>query len=524
MEQIFTQIAQLFKKYSPGQRILIVMVFVGIVSAIIALLLWANRPEYELLHSELPPNKASKIVNELRDKNIKYKIQDNGTTIKVPRENVDELRLEFAEKGYLGEDIKGYKVFDESKIGMTTFMQRLNMKRALEGELSKTIDKFAEVKSSRVHLVMPKEKLFEEKARGKASVVLYLNNGNYLNDNQVKGIASLVANSVEGIQSSDVAVLDSDGNLLSGSKEDENDVLSASGNQWNLRHQVEQKLRNKVSGLVEGVVGQGNAKVQVSAELNMEKLEETIEKVDPENLAVVSEERQIESQTSMDTLNNTNQKHSSENVITNYETNKTVRHHVHSTGDIKRLSVAVLVDGTYQDNSDEGQQYVPRNQQEINQITQLVKGAVGFDPERGDVVEVKNLQFSRTQLQQDREYFKEQERQNLISNIINKGLIVVGILVAFFLIRSMIKRSPDILEISASSETAALKAGDEKYLAAESEEEDDDIDEDQFIKKLTPEARAKLKAKRKMLDSVEGFVEEKPEEAAQMLRTWIHDT
>lgn len=521
MDQIFAQIAQLFKKYSTGQRILIIMIFVGIISAIISLLLWANRPEYETLHSELSPNKASKIVSELQDKGIKYKLVSDGTTIKVPAENVDELRLEFAEKGYLGSDIKGYKVFDDSKIGMTTFMQRLNMKRALEGELSKTIDKFPEVKSSRVHLVLPKEKLFEEEARGKASVVLYLRNGQYLNDNQVRGISSLIANSVDGIEASNVAVLDSDGNLLSNNEEQDN-VLSNTGNQWNLRHRIEQKLRGKVARIVEGVVGTGNAKVQVSSELNMEKIEQTTEQIDPENLAVVSEERQIESQTNVDSLDNINQEHTSENVITNYETNKTVTHHVHNTGNIKRLSVAVLIDGTYEQNGANGKQYVPRGQEEIDHITQLVKSAVGFDANRGDVVEVQNLKFSRTQLEEDREYFQQQEKQELINNIINKGLIVIGIIVAFFLIRSMIKRSPDLLQISKSPNKAALNSGGTgPYISTAGEGDREELDEDLFIKKLSPEARAKLKAKRKMLDSVSEFAESKPEEAAQMLRVWI---
>jgi flagellar M-ring protein FliF len=525
MDQIFAQIAQLFKKYSTGQRILIVLIFVGIISAIISLLLWANRPEYELLHSELSPNKASKIVSELKDKGVKYKLEANGTTIKVPSEKVNELKLEFAEKGYLGEDIKGYKVFDESKIGMTTFMQRLNMKRALEGELSKTIDKFPEVKSSRVHLVLPKDKLFEDKGGGKASVVLYLGHGQYLNDNQVRGIASLVANSVDGINASDVAVLDSEGNLLSNSEDDESNVLSATSNQWNLRHQVEQKLKNKVARLVEGVVGKGNTKVQVSAELNMEKLEQTIEEVDPENLAIVSEERQIESQTNKDSLNNTNQQHTRENVITNYETNKKITHHVHSTGDIKRLSVAVLVDGTYQQNEQQNEKkYIPRSQEEMQQITQLVKSAVGFDQSRGDIVEVRNLKFSRTQLEEDQKYFQQQERKNLINNLINKGLIIIGIIVAFFLIRNMIKNSPDIMEISTSPEKAALASDSQQYLAsAEEGEEEEEVDEDVFIKKLSPEAKAKLEAKRKMLDSVSEFAESEPEEAAQMLRAWIQE-
>ncbi len=531
MSQIFAQIIRLFQRYSLGQRILFVLVFVGLISAIVVLLFWANRPEYQLLYTDLDPSNASKIVSELRDKSIKYRIENNGTTIKVPAEHVDELRLEFTEAGYVGEAIKGYQVFDDSKIGMTTFMQQLNMKRALEGELSKTINRFSEVKSSRVHLVLPKEKLFEEKPSGKASVVLYLQNGQYLNDSQIRGIAALVANSVDGIEASDVAVVDSDGNLLSSSKE-ESGVLSTAGNQWNLCNQVERKVESKVTRIVENLVGKENAVVKVSAELNFEKLEETTEEIDPENLAVISEEKQIESRYNLDSLNNTNEKHTRENVITNYETNKSVKHHVQNTGNIKRLSVAVLINGTYEEgtdnNGEKNQIYKPRSRQELAQITQLVKSAVGYNADRGDLVEVKNLRFNRTQIEEDRAYFEKVERRNLIQEMINKGLIVSGFLVAFFLIRRMMKGSAEVLKLSGGGKhRAALRTTEgSKYLAQgyqEEGEDEEEIPEDVFIKKLSPEARAKLKAKRKMINEVSKFIEQKPEDAAQLIQAWVTD-
>lgn len=532
MNKLFALVARQFQGYSLTQRVLIVLLFVCLVSAIIAMVFWANRPEYVLLYADLAPSNASQIVSELRDKNVKYKIENNGTTIKVPAEQVEELRLEFVEAGYVGDPIKGYKVFDDSKIGMTTFMQQLNLKRALEGELAKTINKFPEITSSRVHLVLPKNELFEDRAGGKASVVLYLKQGQYLGDSQVRGIAALVANSVEGIDASSVVIVDSKGSLLSTGK-DEDAVYTSAGNQWELRHQVEQKLENKVAKIVENVVGRENAVVEVSAELNFEKLEKTTEKIDPENLAVISEERQLDSRLNLDTLNNINEKHTQENIITNYETNKSVEHFVRNTGNIKRLSVAVLVNGKYEKGTDDNGKtadiYQPRSRQELDLISQLVKSAVGYDDTRGDLVEVKNLRFDRSYLQSDQEFFQKEQRRQLMTELLNKGLIIIGIAIAFLLLKKLFKHSSAALKLipQPKPQPALQTAGKVSYIAAAKKEErpppeeEEEIPEDIFIKKLSPEARAKLKAKRKMLNEVSSFVKEKPEDAAQMIKAWI---
>ncbi len=162
MENLFNQISELFKSYTTGQKSILITLFIGMISAIISLVVWANRPEYELLYSDIDPTTASKMVTDLKTSKIKYKLENGGKTIFVPTENVSELRLKFTEQGYVGDMISGYEIFDNNEIGMTTFKQKLNMRRAIEGELTRTINQFPGVMNSRVHIALPEEKLFEK--------------------------------------------------------------------------------------------------------------------------------------------------------------------------------------------------------------------------------------------------------------------------------------------------------------------------------------------------------------------------
>jgi flagellar M-ring protein FliF len=515
-------LANLLRRYTFGQRVVIVIVAIGMVSAIIALVLWAQRPEYGVLYSDMDPATAGKIVSELRGMKIKYKVLNGGKTISVPVEKVAELRLKFAEEGYIGGAVVGYEVFDNAKIGMTTFMQRLNMRRALEGELVKTINQFPGVKNSRVHLVFPEETLFGEKKTGTASVVLYLNPNTYLSSEQIRGITALVANSVEGIEPEGVVVVDSDGNLLTSEQSGGN--LESVGNQWELRHAVETKIRDKVRDIVEGVVGFRNAVVEVAVDLDFQKVERTMESYDPENVVVVSEERHTESSQTVDSTRNVNEGFEKENVITNYDLNKTVERYVSNTGTIRKLSVAVLVDGTYKatrnDDGEEVKEYVPRSRQELDQIASLVKSAVGFDAERGDIVEVQNLRFDNSVYESEQEYFEKAEQRALWAGIVNKGFIVVGILFAFFLLRTLIKSSGTVLQVTLPA-TAGLKAGAGGSVQLPVPEEEEEIPEDIYISKLSPEARAKLRAKDKMTQEVVNYSKESPEDTARLIRSWL---
>ena len=528
MGNLLQQIVDLFRRYTLTQRILIIVLFLGIVSSVVALTFWANRPEYKLLYSDLSPQNASKIVDELKSQGVQYKLENNGTTIKVPTKKAEELRLKFSQKGYTGQPVAGYKVFDDSRIGMTTFMQRLNKKRALEGELVKTINKIEGVKNSRVHLTMTEDKLFEKGKKGKASVVLYLKSGVYLDQGQVEGIVSLVANSIEDIKPQNVSVLDSKGDLLSENQDGEGSMASAGGH-WNLRQKIERDIRNKVKEMVANVVGKQNVSVEVSANLNTEKIERTKKTVDPENLAVVSEETQTEDRTVNDTLNDEKVNHSKENVITNYETNRTTSHFVSKPGNIERLSVAVLVNGQYKEVTNENgetvKEYQPLPEQQINYIEQLARSAAGYNQNRGDVVEVRNIRFDRAQEKENQKYFQKAERRAMITEIINKALIIIGIIFAYFMLRKLINKAGSAIPALSTSEQQEkrLSKGEGRELIGEGEEEESDVPPEKYITNLSGEAKAKLEAKEQMVEDITDFVEDNPEEAANLVSSWLNN-
>lgn len=522
MNQLFKQIGNLLKRYTIGQNIVMMIVFIGILSSIIALVVWANRPEYEVLYSDLDPSSAGNIVSDLRGSKIKYKLEHNGRTIYVPSEKVAELRLQFAESGYVGKTVLGYEIFDDAKIGMTTFMQRLNMRRALEGELIRTLNQFPEIKNSRVHLVLLEEKLFGGKKQGSAAAVLYLQPGRYLSADQVKGIAALISNSVDGVEPENVVVIDSDGNILS-ENQDEDVVLGSVGNRWDLRHRIEGKLQRKVMGIVESIVGNGNAVVEVSVELNFEQIERTIESIDPNNVVVISEESHTESSANIDTSLNINERHEKENIITNYELNKTVEHFVSNTGTIEQMSVAVVVNGTYKTVQSKAgkkvEQYSPWSNRDLEQIKALVMSAVGYNKERGDIIEVQNLKFDRSGLETDKEYFIKAEKKAMWAGVVNKGFVGIGILMMFFLLKNLLNSSNIILNLPVGKEDRLVgKTHNRKLMASEEEE---DISEDLYIKKLGAEARAKLKAKDKMTSEVVDYTKSNPEDAAKLVRSWL---
>jgi len=513
-----------FQRYSVGQRIVLVIVFIGIISSIISLLVWSNRPEYDILFSDLDPTNANQILTELRGMNVNYRLDNNGKTIYVPINEAPELRLKFANSGYVGSNVKGYEIFDDSKIGMTTFMQELNVQRALEGELTKTINQFDEVRNSRVHLVLPKNKLFEKEQKGTASVVLYLVPGKRLEESQIHGIAALVSNSVKGIKQNDVVIVDSEGNLLSSGEDSEN-ALGPVGNQWDLRSREEKKLQQKVEDIVGSIVGPNNAVVKVSVDLNFERLERTREIPDMDNIAVVSEESHSETITGSDTVNNTQNQRQNKNIITNYEIGKTREHYIGNTGTIDKISVAVLVNGKYTDSGngkDGSKTYIPRTSKELNQIAALVKSSIGYDENRGDVVEVQNIELSGNQFAEDKEYFEKAERREFIQNLITKGLIVLGAVLAIYFLQRLLKSLGNNVPLVLAGQTpVAVTGGSNTNRAVLDIPEEEDIPEDLYIKKLSPEAKAKLKAKDKMTTDVVNYVKESPEDAAKLIRSWI---
>ncbi len=536
MSQLTAYAQEFFSHYSLKQKMIIAGVLIAFFSAVIAMLMWANRTEYDLLYSNLDPNSASSIVEDLRSNKVPYRLENGGTTIYAPADRISELRLRYVQSGYIKDSVNGYEIFEKNNMGMTTFMQHLNFKRALEGELMRTINQFSEITKSRVHLVIPEERLFEGEKEGSASVVVDLRPRVHLSQNQVKGIAALVANSVDGIEAKDVVVMDNDGNVLADGEETDQ-LMGAVSNQYELRHNLEQEMQKKVRDLVSGVVGRNNTVVKVSAELNFDRLERTREEVDPENAAVVSENKYVESsKNAIDTSNYNIQK-----TTANYEFGRTKETYVSNTGNIKRLTVAVLVNGNYQEQKGaDGEttfKYEPRSEEELNQIAALVKSAIGYNEDRGDVVEVQNMQLSQRPEVKESGPLSGDIPFDFWEKIISYILLVIGLIVAMFLLKGMLKTSVLQLALPGGESIAANlpghPAGNAALPGRSAEQgnadaltapEEESISEDLYMKKLSPEARAKLKANDKMTREVVKFAEENPDNATKLLRSWIADT
>ena len=524
MPPLIQQFREIIQGMSVGQRIALFTVIIGVISSLVVLSLWANRPEYALLYSNLAAEDASEIVNTLRDDGVPYRLSSGGRTIHVPTDQVSEYRLTFAAEGVATGSITGFELFDEQRMGMTTFMQRVNYQRALEGELVRTLNQMNEVRSSRVHLVIPEKRFFEEADHATASVVLHLEAGAFLTPRRIHGIAALIGNSVPDLSPENVTIVDAGGKLLSEAFRDGGEV-SASSRNWDIRRSVEVGLQQKAQELLDDVLGPGRSIVKVSAELNFEQLERTLETYGTDEAAVLSEERNVEHHIGQDTTSR-----SIEQTVTNYELDKTLEHFVASTGDIRRLTVAVLIDHRIVPNGDGDEiAYLPRSPEELASIEALVSDALGIDEARGDQVTVENLEFDHQQELAELASIQKVERDADRSKWINRILVVAAVIISLYLLlrvlRSTTAKFAEALALP-GKRIGVLVGGPEEIegipgaagaLEARGEVE---VVADEFLMKLSPEARAQLEVQDRVTTEVTKFVEENPEGAAQLIRIW----
>ncbi|MGE5314479.1 MAG: flagellar basal-body MS-ring/collar protein FliF [Acidobacteriota bacterium] len=391
MDPLREQIRALLAKLTLGQKVLIGGSALAAIVAIITLVSLMNRPTYVTLFSNLNATDASKIVERLKEKKVAYKLDDAGRTVLVPKEQLYDLRLSMAGEGLLQSSTVGYEIFDKTNLGASDFVQKLNYRRALEGELARTILTIDEVEGARVHIVIPEKALFKEDQKDPtASVVLKLRSGK-LSPENIEGIARLVSSSVEGLNAKNVSIMDSHGNVLS-TNTASNTLAALSSTQYELQHKVETYLAQQAQSMLDGVVGPSNSIVRVTAELNFNQVEQTVEKFDPDGQVVRSEQSTEEKTAQTDSLPPGQRT----NAITNYEISKTLEHIVAGTGNVNRLSVAVLINGkpvTKEVNGKKETQIIPRSSEEITQLTDIVKKAVGFDQRRADEISFVNLPF-----------------------------------------------------------------------------------------------------------------------------------
>ena len=277
-----SQLSNLLKKLPLKQKIGIGVSIILSIVALVMLVTWANKPTFGVLFSNLEAQDASKIIDKLKQQSVPYEIGEEGKAILVPKDKVYEMRLQMAGQGLPQTSVVGYEIFDKPSFGMTDFTQKINYKRALEGELEKTILQLDEVDGANVHIVMPEKALFEsEQKKTTASVFLKLKDGAQLNPGAVSGVQRLVAASVEGLDPGDVTIVDSRGNLLS-RKIDGVDALTSE--QYDMQNKVESYIASKAQSMLDAVLGPGNAIVRVNALLDFDQMEKTTEEYDPNSV------------------------------------------------------------------------------------------------------------------------------------------------------------------------------------------------------------------------------------------------
>ncbi len=416
MTAFIEQFITAFRQMPTARKITTAVVLTLVVAALAMMFFWANQIDYQLLYSNLSSEDAGSIVSKLKEQRIPYKFAGGGSSILVPAEKVYELRLALANEGLPAGGHVGFEIFDQTNLTTTEFVQKLNYQRALQGELVRTISEFREVEHARVLLVMPNESLFvEDSTPPSASVLLKLRSA--LSPDKVAGIVHLVASAVEGLSPDQVTVVDTTGKVLfKGPNQADQTALFAS-NKLDHQRQVEASIAARVQSMLEGIVGKGKAIVRVSADMDFDQIDFSEEKYDPDSSVVRS--KQIRSESSEKKranesgvrLENTKQgtipvqggpeagkRFRKEDEIVNYEINRVTRHILKPSGEVKRLSVAAAVDGTYEvvtaEDGAKTKKYISRTQEELQDLEKIVKRAMGFDEDRGDQVYVSSFPLS----------------------------------------------------------------------------------------------------------------------------------
>jgi len=527
--------------------------------ALIGFLVYAatnlQRPNMALLYTELDPRDAGAIGQKLDQLRVPYTVQADGRRIMVPETEVGRVRMQLAQAGLPSGGTVGYELFSQPEgFGTTTFMQNVNQLRALEGELARTIQTLQPIHQARVHLVLPKREIFSrERQTATASVFLRLRPGQQLSREQVSAIQHIVSTAVPNLEPGRISIVDERGNLLArGSGSDNPEALQA--NAQERRQALEQRMVRTVEDLLGRSLGFGRVRAEVAVDLDFDRVATRSEIFDPESSVprstqTVNEHNESSERDGLDNVSVQNQLPSSQSEAqgsgaatrnrqarteetTNFEISRTTRDHVREPGQVRRVSVAVLVDGSYQPGPDGKSQYVARAPEEMRQIEALVRSAIGFDPVRGDTIEVVNMRFATAEDQlpsADQGVFMGMSRDDIINIAEMVLLAIVVVLVILLVVRPLIARMFEAQAARAEEAADQLLAMENALpqltgphtalsqdLALEAAEAEDDFE--QMIDINRVEGRVRASSVRKVGE----IVQKHPEEAVSVLRNWIY--
>lgn len=528
----------------------------GVGVALAAFFIWittqVSTSQQALLYGDLDPSDAARIVSQLDTTGVPYTLGNNGTSIFIPAELVARTRLTLAGQGIPSGGSVGYEIFDTSSpLGTTSFQQNVNLVRALEGELARTIREIDGVRGARVHLVLPKRDLFSrDKPEPSASVLLQMRGRQRLSPDQVLAVQHLIASAVAGLTPEHVSIIDGQGTLLSDANGGSDDVAAANARADSRRRELEEHLSRTIEKLVERTVGPGKVRAEVSADMDFDRINTSEEIFDPDGQVVRS--TQTSSQSSKNSEGTTppvsvttnlpdatgksdsssgnasEDTHDDETI--NYEISKKVINHVRETGIVKRLSVAVLVDGVYT-TVNGNRTYQPRSKEEMDKITNLVRTAVGYNADRKDNVEVVSMRFADPDfpVEDEPENFLGLEKRELVRIGEYFALMIMALLVLLLVVKPIVSRTIDALPtpqpvpstpelLPSQAATPALSGPDAQMLVAQNPSAGDEHSSEEMIDLDRIEGRVKASSLRRVSE----IVDKHPEESLAILRNWLH--
>ncbi len=459
IDQILKQVSEYWTSLSNAKKVALVVVgAIVLISGVTGVLIFRQDP-FQVLYTDLQPEEGRAVAKKLAEMNVPYHLTESGTTIMVPTSQVSQSRMQLAKAGLPGQDVVGFEKFDGTTLGMSSYVQRIQYIRAMQGELTRSIQRLNAVKHARVHISMPPKKTFaEDEDPPKASVVLEMKSGQSLSKSEVVGVAHLVASAVEGLKVNQVTIVDAQGNFLHRPEGESNQAISST--LLELQRSIESEYERRVIDMLTPIVGYGKVRAKVTAEVDPARVNTTEESYDPDKVVPKNIVKNDESSTgsrptpagipgsrsnlpgaetppnAAPVASNSNEK-SMQN--TSYAIPRKVQVVDKPSGSIKRLTVAVVVDGTYTKAVDGvGKDvFTPRADEELKRFQDLVANSVGFDSQRRDVIQVTSLPFSvteNTDAPAPSEPIQWWHKDELMRHGIRNSLIAVVILSFFILV------------------------------------------------------------------------------------------
>jgi len=525
-----------------GAMAAVTAALVGVFAFII---LRVTAPQMAPVFTDLSVEDSAAVVKDLERQAIPYEIKNDGAIILVPRDRMTRVRMKLAEGGLPKGGGVGYEIFDKSDtLGATSFVQNINHLRALEGELARTIKALDRVQAARVHLVLPERPLFSrDKIEPSASIVLRVRGA--LEAQQVRAIRHLVASAVNGLKPQRVSIVDETGNLLAdGAAGDSAGAMGGSAEER--QGSFERRLKDQIESIVSSVVGPGRARVQLSADFDFNRITETFDKFDPEGRVLRSSQTREESsgtdnkdgqvtvgnelpggQPNPQNQASRDQSKKSEETV-NYEISRSTKTEVTEGGRVKRISAAVLVDGSYAKNEKGEAVYQPRTKEELDRIAALVRSAIGFDQKRGDQIEIVNLRFAEAPATPITEpggflSFLQFTKDDLMRGIELAVMALLGLVVVLFVVRPLVRRilTPDEPRraLTASSGANAVAVTGSPALSATAARPAIESE----TAKMIDMAQVQGQVHAQSIQKVGELAESNPNETVAIVRQWLQD-